>query len=119
MKATYGEVTHNECPLGKCKMGADFEDTCDKDGCASEGVESREIFKDPITDDGTKKSAKGLLAVFQHSADHKQTPNQIWLGQQVTEQEEATGLLETVFEDGKLVKHVTLDEIRSRLVKIL
>ena len=25
--------------------------------------ERREIFKDPITDDGTKKSAKGLLSV--------------------------------------------------------
>jgi nicotinamide phosphoribosyltransferase len=25
--------------------------------------ELREIFKDPITDDGTKKSAKGLIAV--------------------------------------------------------
>ena len=27
-------------------------------------LEGRKIFKDPITDDGTKKSARGLIGVF-------------------------------------------------------
>lgn len=30
------------------------------------GEETREIFKSPATDDGTKKSAKGLIAVYQN-----------------------------------------------------
>ncbi len=63
------------------------------------------IFKDPITDDGLKKSAKGLLRV---NAD-------LTLDQEVSWTEEEQGRLQTVFFDGKLTKEVTLDEIRKRL----
>ena len=72
-------------------------------------VEAREIFKDPITDDGTKKSKKGLLKVL-YDAD-----GEMVCFDQVSKEEEETGLLETVFEDGKLIKETTLDEIRTRL----
>ena len=78
MKATYGEVN---------------------------GV-GQEIFKDPITDDGTKRSAKGLLRVTE---DLKLVDQQTWA-------EENTGLLTTVFKDGQLTRFTTLDEIRSKLV---
>lgn len=33
--------------------------------------EGREIFKDPVTDDGTKKSATGLLKVIKEEGEYK------------------------------------------------
>jgi nicotinamide phosphoribosyltransferase len=85
MKATYGEVNG----------------------------EGRPIFKDPKTDDGTKKSAKGLLKIMQGSngklAMHDETD---WQG-------EGEGLLELAFRDGKLMRDETLAEIRGRLTNHL
>lgn len=104
MKATYGEITHNE-NIGNPSTPA--------------YVESREIFKDPITDDGTKKSKKGLLCVRQiETATLAKEGSLICLDQQTWEQE-SEGLLTTVFKDGKLVKETTLNEIRERLNSIL
>ena len=80
MKATYGEV---------------------------DGV-GREIYKDPITDDGTKKSAKGLIKIEQQEGDYV-------LIDQVSWEEEKTGALQEVFKDGKLVKEFSLKEIRDRI----
>ena len=68
-----------------------------------------DIFKDPATDDGVKKSAKGLLRV---NADYS-------LSQQVTEAEEKQGLLQTIFKDGKTYNTQTLAEIRARLLSNL
>ncbi len=70
--------------------------------------ERREIFKDPKTDLGTKRSAKGLLRV------EKQEGKLILLDQQ-TEKQEAMGLLEEVFVDGKIIKPVSLAAIRQRI----
>lgn len=67
------------------------------------------IFKDPVTDNGTKKSARGLLCVVK-GEDCRPT-----LVQDVTEEEEKTGLLRTVFLDGKLMVDDTLAQIRERL----
>lgn len=72
------------------------------------GDEQREIFKDPITDDGLKKSAKGLLRV-------DEVDGVLTLKDQCTHAEEAGGLLEPVFMDGKLLKETTLADIRARL----
>ncbi|CAL2108808.1 nicotinamide phosphoribosyltransferase [Tenacibaculum sp. 190524A02b] len=80
MKATYGEV----------------------DG------EGREIFKDPVTDDGTKKSAKGLLKITLENGVYK-------LNDQVNWKEENKGELREVFKDGKLLIDDTLQDIRKRL----
>ena len=80
MKATYGEV--NGQPL--------------------------EIWKDPITDDGTKKSAKGLLYVGKNEKGY-------YLKDQATPEEEAQGELQVIFENGVLVKEFTLSEIRQNL----
>ena len=41
------------------------------------------------------------------------------LREEVSEEGEATGLLETIYKDGKLVKEVTLSEIRALLEKQL
>ena len=65
-----------------------------------------EIFKDPITDSGVKKSAKGLLMVYQ-------TGGVYGLDQQVSTDQERHGCLETVFKDGILVKSTSLAKIRS------
>lgn len=62
------------------------------------------IFKNPKTDSGIKKSAKGLLRV---NAD-------LSLSEEVTWEEEG-GILETVFLNGKMTKTQTLSEIRKRL----
>ncbi|MDE2422255.1 MAG: nicotinate phosphoribosyltransferase [Gammaproteobacteria bacterium] len=70
--------------------------------------EGRELFKDPITDSGVKKSAKGLLRV-------EQSADGFTLYDQQTAKEEQQGALAVVFENGKLVKECTLDEIRARL----
>lgn len=78
---------------------------------ATSGVvngERRDIFKDPKTDNGIKKSAKGLLRVEKEG-------NRYVLYDQQTPEQEAEGALELVFEDGKLIKDQTLFEIRGRL----
>lgn len=77
MKATYGEVNG----------------------------EGRSIFKDPKTDDGLKKSARGLLHVNRHME----------LTHDVDWEIEATSALETVFENGKLMRDHSLSELRERV----
>ncbi len=80
MKATYGEVA-----------GA-----------------GRSIFKDPVTDDGTKKSAKGLMKVSLENGTYQ-------LKDQVSWEEEHTGALQEVFRDGKLLVEESLAAIRARI----
>lgn len=73
--------------------------------------ESRDIFKDPITDDGVKKSARGYLHVYQDSE------GKIKLKDQCTVEEESCGLLGTIYKDGKFVKTTTIGEIRELINK--
>jgi nicotinamide phosphoribosyltransferase len=68
-----------------------------------------EIFKQPKTDNGIKNSAKGLLKVEEDGT----------LKECCTQAEEAQGLLQPVFENGKAVNITTLAEIRSRISKNL
>jgi nicotinamide phosphoribosyltransferase len=94
MKATYVEVLK---PIeGKSKEEWIFE--------------GREIFKDPITDDGTKKSATGLLRVTTGESGYKLVDRQTWAGEQ-------TGELQPIYEDGIFYNLTTLTEIRERLKK--
>jgi nicotinamide phosphoribosyltransferase len=67
-----------------------------------------ELFKDPITDDGVKKSARGLLRV------EKSETGYVLHDRQTVEQE-TEGELTTVFVDGKLTRETTLSEIRERM----
>lgn len=85
MKATYGELNVD----GK--------------------IESRNIFKDPITDDGLKKSAKGLVAPFLNS------DGQYELKDQLTWDEFFKSDFKNVYRDGKLLIDYTLEEIRENL----
>jgi nicotinamide phosphoribosyltransferase len=68
----------------------------------------REIFKAPKTDDGGKHSAKGLLMV-------ERIGNDFVLTDQATPQQENSGELVTMFEDGEFTNLQTLAEIRERL----
>lgn len=65
------------------------------------------IYKDPATDDGTKKSAKGLLRVDSING-------KLVLHDEVTKEMEG-GLLQPVFKDGTLLVDVSLSEIRKRI----
>lgn len=70
--------------------------------------EGRDIFKDPITDKGEKKSAAGLLRI-------EETDNGFELFDRQTKEQENQGVLQIVFEDGKLINEISFAEIKSRL----
>lgn len=67
-----------------------------------------EIFKDPVTDSGIKKSAKGLLCVETDGT----------LTEQCEPGQEEFGLLKTVFKDGSIIREYSLAEIRKRLLGV-
>jgi nicotinamide phosphoribosyltransferase len=71
--------------------------------------EGREIFKDPITDDGTKKSATGLLFVG------KDISGNIRLFDKVSWETESKGQLKTLYRDGKFYMNTTLTQIKEKL----
>ena len=73
------------------------------------GEEAREIFKNPVTDNGTKKSAKGLLAVY-----HDQN-NRFVLKQNAKKTDVTSCAFRKVFSDGKLHNEQTYEEIRDRV----
>ena len=70
--------------------------------------EGRDIFKDPITDTGDKKSAAGLLRV-------EETEYGFELFDRQTPEQEKQGALRTVFENGKLLESVGFESLRKRL----
>lgn len=72
------------------------------------GGEGREIFKDPITDDGTKKSATGLLHVTKVGKRYVLVDKVSW-------EDEAGGELKLIYKDGEFSNQITLDEIRKKL----
>jgi nicotinamide phosphoribosyltransferase len=72
--------------------------------------EGREIFKDPITDDGMKKSATGLLYVGKGDVN-----GELKLFDKVTWETEAKGQLKTLYLDGNFEMITTLTEIKNRL----
>ncbi|MBP8239299.1 MAG: hypothetical protein KAX50_05035, partial [Saprospiraceae bacterium] len=84
MKATYGEVNG----------------------------EGRAIFKDPVTDDGTKKSAKGLMQLRWENGRYQ-------LLDDVSREEEMEGELKEVFRDGKLLMELSLADIRKNIRQLV
>lgn len=93
---TYRYVTRDS--LGFAAKGAWFE--CDGKGY--------DIYKDPITDDGTKKSLKGLIQVTE----------KLEVKTQCTAEEESKGILQIIYEDGKSFNQTTLEEIRERIKQL-
>ena len=94
--------------FGFAAKGAWFEveEIVDKHGIMSKV--GYDIYKDPITDDGTKKSLKGLIMVDANLQVHTGCTKEI----------EAIGLLHTIYENGKFYNQTTLTEIRKRLEQI-
>jgi nicotinamide phosphoribosyltransferase len=76
--------------------------------------QGQEIFKDPITDDGTKKSATGLLCVTrdEYSGEYMLTDRVDWTTAQ-------SGDLKTIYRDGSFENTTTLSQIRENLKKDL
>jgi nicotinamide phosphoribosyltransferase len=99
MKATYVEVKekceyHNHLPWEE----------------ADKVIKGREIFKDPITDDGTKKSATGLLAVFKNEQDGSYE-----LHDHCDWSTENSGELKTTYKDGIFYNPQYFEDIRKRM----
>ena len=67
-----------------------------------------DIYKDPITDDGTKKSLKGLICVTE---DHEVLTQCTW-------EQEAQGILQTIYEEGRFDNQTSLTKVRNKLNSI-
>jgi nicotinamide phosphoribosyltransferase len=67
-----------------------------------------DLFKDPVTDDGTKKSAKGRLAVLRDAHD------ELYLVNQATPEQEAASEIRPIWRDGKFLIEEGFDVIRAR-----
>lgn len=89
IKATYGEVVVDGVRVGQ------------------------EIYKDPKTDDGTKKSAKGLLSVV------NRMDGGLVVEESCSLAEERCGLLRTIFLNSGMKNQDTLANIRARLASNL
>ena len=100
---TYQNVTRD---VYGWALKATYAEVLSSDGST---VHKLEIFKDPITDDGTKKSAKGLIKVY-YDEEGKMTYRD-----QVSWEEEEESIMEVIFEDSKIYNFQTLSEIRARL----
>lgn len=82
------------------------------------------LYKDPITDDGTKKSQKGMVSVFRdeyfdelmyRDEYTKKDKEEAIKMRKVHPTDEHYEMLQTVFLNGELVKEYNLQEIRDRL----
>ena len=71
--------------------------------------EDRDIFKDPVTDDGVKKSLKGRIRVFLND------DGELEAQEGVTREEEETSVLTDLYVDGTLIRETDLNEIRCRV----
>jgi nicotinamide phosphoribosyltransferase len=76
--------------------------------------EERNIIKDPVTDDGTKKSATGRVVVLNTEEHGVIMLDNLMIGQQTPYADD--DLLEDVFVDGVLVRDESLADIRGRLL---
>lgn len=94
---TYQYVTRDTYGLA---MKATYGETRSRGGQA--------IFKDPATDDGTKRSATGLLCVNGDCSP-------IALEERCSWEREGEGLLQTIFDDGIATNCETLVGIRARI----
>ena len=111
-KGAWFEVNDCTCPKDAKECSNRFKDCTPK---------SYNIYKDPVTDDGTKKSLKGLLKVgydfddaISKAGENKQP--EIVVKTECTPEEENQGLLQVIYEDGKFYNQTTLQQIREKLL---
>lgn len=119
-----GSITRDSC--GYAAKGSWFEvkewipdeSTLGIAGNGYYETQSYNIYKDPITDDGSKRSLRGLLSVEDNYGGSEMYEGERYtVTQECTWEEESQGLLQTIYEDGKFYNTITLSEIRERLNK--
>lgn len=84
--------------------------------CTYAVIEGKEkfVFKNPSTDDGTKKSQKGMVAVYEQDG---KIIYKDGLGKMEKKYMQEVDMLKPVFEDGKLYRDMTLQQIRDNVRK--
>jgi len=75
--------------------------------------EEKQLFKDPVTDSGIKKSQKGMVVVSNINEKIEYIDE---LNENGRKYYENIDLLEDVFIDGKLIRDESLAEIRKRVL---
>lgn len=91
--------------------------TRDTEGWAAKGAwfethgEGYNIYKDPITDDGGKKSLKGFQFVYLDKDGEYQTMGEVTEEKAYSED----NILQLIYKDGKFFNQTTFTEIRNRL----
>lgn len=66
------------------------------------------LFKNPVTGDGMKRSATGRLAVLE-------TQDGLVLAEKATPEQEAASVLKTVWKDGKFISRQSYDDVKQVL----
>lgn len=82
----------------------------DKNGKQTLVKEGYNIYKDPITDDGQKRSLKGLICVVANEYD-----GELEAIQECDWELEKKGELRTIYADGKFFNQTTLSSVKERL----
>lgn len=101
---TYVMLTRDSA--GYAAKGAWFENN-------GKGID---IYKDPITDGGTKKSLKGFVMVYKtEKMDDRSGIANYDVMQECTPEEENEGLLQVIYENGEFKNQQTLEEIRNKI----
>lgn len=75
--------------------------------------EEREIFKNPITDSGVKKSLKGKCVVLKNDNNELRVVDEI--NTSSIERYSKSDMLKTIFKDGKLLKDFTFEEVKKNM----
>jgi nicotinamide phosphoribosyltransferase len=88
---------------------ASWFETVEWDEFDQEEIFTYNIYKDPITDSGTKKSLKGFIRVNEDFS----------VQQECTPEEEEGGLLLVIYENGIFYNQTTLTKIRERIDKLV
>lgn len=100
---TYVYITRDQA--GYAAKGSWFETLEEEERIAYD------IYKDPITDEGTKKSLKGLQFVYLKEDGKYYTQSEVSKEQAFSEE----NLLKTIYKDGKFFNQTSLVEIRKKL----
>lgn len=111
---TYVYQTRDSAGFAAKGSWFEVEESVNIEGYTQSNKTQYNIYKDPITDDGTKKSLKGLLAV--HRVTDEDGNEHIIVMQECTPEDEDKGLLQVIYQDGKFYNQTTLEEIRERVL---
>jgi nicotinamide phosphoribosyltransferase len=81
--------------------------------------EERKIFKDPKTDNGTKRSQKGRVVVRKNEQGILEYKDDLTIAEQEKLEAEGWDELELIFENGKMIRDEKFSDIRERVLSTL